>query len=336
MAPLIHNDSLVTKVFGTNSKEDFDWLAMEIFRYQYEHNAVYQSYASAMGRTPAQVSRVGDIPFLPISFFKTHKVVCGNQEETDTVFTSSTTTGGIPSMHIVKNISIYEQSFRSAFNLFYGDITKYCILALLPSYLERSGSSLVYMAEDLVKQSGNPHSGFYLHNIAELVTKLSALEKAKQKTLLIGVTYALLNLAEKFSQKLSHTTIMETGGMKGKREELPREEVHQVLKQAFGIESVHSEYGMTELLSQAYSKGKGIFNTPPWMQVLIRDVYDPLKTGLIETSGAINIIDLGNVNSCSFIATDDAGIVHRDGSFAVSGRLDQSDIRGCNLMAGEI
>lgn len=329
-------DLLLKKVFGIRSGNEFEQTALEVFRLQYSQNKVYGSYADALGVNVEQVSGIRQIPFLPISFFKTHRVVCGEEGKDDTIFYSSTTTGGVPSAHIVKDIEIYKQSFRAGFNLFYGDIKEYCILALLPSYLERSGSSLVYMAEDLIKQSANPHSGFYLHNTDELKKKIDFLEKCGQKTLLIGVTYALLDFAEKYPMPLKHTIVMETGGMKGKRQEMPREEVHMLLKKAFSLDAIHSEYGMTELLSQAYSKGSGVFNCPPWIQVVIRDIYDPLKTGLVEEGGAINIIDLANISSCSFIATDDAGVRHKDGSFEVSGRLDQSDIRGCNLMAEEL
>jgi hypothetical protein len=209
------------------------------------------------------------------------------------------------------------------------------VLALLPSYLERKGSSLVYMAEDLIKQSNSPHSGFYLHNLKELGEKLELLEKEKQKTLLLGVTYALLDMATEYPTQLHSTIVMETGGMKGKRKEMPRVEVHAILKKAFGVDKIHSEYGMTELLSQGYSKGDGVFHCPPWMRVLAREMYDPLQVNR-EGKGAINVMDLANINSCSFIATDDAGVVHSDGSFEISGRLDNSDIRGCNLMAEEL
>jgi len=330
------NETLAKKVFGIQSNTNFEQIALDVFRFQYEHNKVYQSYVNALGKKPGAVEDIKDIPFLPIAFFKSHTVVCGDVFKDDTVFTSSTTTGSVPSKHIVKDIGIYQQSFRDAFRLFYGDIKEYCVLALLPSYLERSGSSLVYMAEDMIKQSANADSGFYLHNINELKDKITRLQDAGQKILLLGVTYALLDFAGQFPVKLKNTIVMETGGMKGKRKEMPREEVHSILKKALGLDAIHSEYGMTELLSQAYSKGNGIFNCPPWMRIVVRDIYDPLHTGLVGEGGAINIIDLANINSCSFIATDDAGIVHKDGSFSISGRLDASDIRGCNLMAEEL
>lgn len=331
-----NNIALAEKVFGIHSNEDFETAAVEVFRFQHTHNKVYRSYTDTLGVKPEKVNRVEDIPFLPVSVFKTHRVICGDADKYDIIFESSTTTSGTPSKHIVKDVGIYQRSFRLGFTQFYGDIKEYCILALLPSYLERSGSSLVYMADDMIKQSGNLNSGFYMHNMDELAEKVSRLENAKQKALLIGVTYALLDFAEKHPLKLNHTIVMETGGMKGRRREMPREEVHSILKQAWGVNNIHSEYGMTELLSQAYSHGGGIFHCPKWMQVVIRDVYDPLSSGLVEQGGAINIIDLANINSCSFIATEDAGVKHKDGSFEVSGRLDQSDIRGCNLMAEEL
>jgi len=328
--------SLVEKIFSINTDTQFSAHALDIFRHQVENNKVYSEYVKAIGKKAAEVKRIEDIPFLPVSFFKTHDVVCGSDGKYDTIFTSSTTSGDTPSRHLVKDIEIYKESFRKGFSHFYGDIKDYCVLALLPSYLERSGSSLVFMAEDMVVNSENELSGFYIHNYNELAEKLAQLEKQGKKVLLLGVTYALLKLAEEYPMQLKHTILMETGGMKGKRKELPKQEVHQILKKAFGVEHIHSEYGMTELLSQGYSKGEGVFNYPPWMRILVRDMYDPLNVGLKNTSGAINIIDLANINSCSFIATDDVGIVHENGSFEVSGRIDYSDIRGCNLMADDI
>jgi phenylacetate-coenzyme A ligase PaaK-like adenylate-forming protein len=328
--------SLVEKIFSVNTDTQFSALALDIFRHQVENNKVYGEYVKAIGKKAAEVKRIEDIPFLPVSFFKTHDVVCGKDGKYDTIFTSSTTSGDNPSRHLVRDIEIYKESFRKGFSHFYGDIKDYCVLALLPSYLERSGSSLVFMAEDMVTNSNNKLSGFYIHNYNELAEKLALLEKQGKKVLLLGVTYALLKLAEEYPMHLKHTVIMETGGMKGKRQELPKQEVHQILKKAFGVEHIHSEYGMTELLSQGYSKGDGVFNCPPWMRILVRDMYDPLNVGLKNTSGAINIIDLANINSCSFVATDDVGIVHENGSFEVSGRIDYSDIRGCNLMADDI
>ncbi|HTB30755.1 MAG TPA: acyl transferase [Bacteroidia bacterium] len=319
-----------------NSEREFEKLALEIFHFQVEHNAIYRAYVNNLGVDISKVSGLTEIPFLPISFFKSHEVVTGKRENNSIIFKSSSTTSDTPSKHIVKDVSMYESSFRKGFELFYADIKEYCLLALLPSYLERGDSSLVYMVNDLIKDSGNPDSGFYMDNYQELANKLKINEKKGKKTLLIGVTYALLKLAEEYPMELKNTTIMETGGMKGRREELTREEVHRILSNAFKIENIHSEYGMTELLSQAYSKGKGVFQCVPWMMVLIRDVYDPFRMGLINESGAINIIDLANINSCSFIATDDLGIIFPNGDFEVAGRLDSSDIRGCNIMASEL
>jgi hypothetical protein len=327
--------SITGKIFSIVTGTEFDKLAFEVFAYQVEHNKVYREYVKAMGKKVEDIKRIEGIPFLPVSFFKTHNVVCG-EGTSETIFTSSTTSGGEASKHIVKDLSIYKESFRKGFNHFYGDSKDYCILALLPSYMERSGSSLVFMAEDMVANSSDKRSGFYIHNYKELAEKLSILEKGGKKVLLLGVTYALLKLAEEYPMPLKHTIVMETGGMKGKRKELPKQEVHELLKKAFGLDAIHSEYGMTELLSQAYSKGNGLFNCPPWMHIMIRDIYDPLNVGLKNTSGAINIIDLANIYSCSFIATDDVGVVHDNGSFEVSGRIDYSDIRGCNLMADDI
>lgn len=328
-------NALTGKIFSCQPGAEFERLAMDVFRFQCNNNAVYSSYIKALGKSAENISRVEDIPFLPVSFFKSHEVVCGKGPY-DKMFYSSTTTGGTPSKHIVKDIAIYRESFRKGFLNFYGDIKEYCILALLPSYLERDGSSLVYMAEDMVKQSGHADSGFYIHNYTDLVEKLKMLEKKGQKVILLGVTYALLKLAEEYPMPLKHTLIMETGGMKGKRKEMPRQEVHKILKNAFGVEHIHSEYGMTELLSQAYSKGEGVFYCPPWMRIAVRDLYDPFRIEMHKGTGAVNIIDFANINSCSFIATDDIGMLSNNGSFQISGRIDHSDVRGCNLMAEEL
>lgn len=248
------------------------------------------------------------------------------------IFTSSGTTGAKTSQHVVTDISLYEKSFLKAFEHFYGPVSHYCILALLPAYLEREGSSLVYMVDSLITKSRHSNSGFYLNNLDDLKKQLMLLQKKGQKTLLIGVSFALLDLAETMRFPLKNTIVMETGGMKGRRREMIRSELHQILKNAFGVEQIHSEYGMTELLSQGYSKGHGIFNCPPWMKVLIRDTEDPLSIQKSGKNGGINIIDLANLNSCPFIATQDLGKVHPNGSFEVLGRFDHSDIRGCNLM----
>lgn len=330
---------LKRNLFSIRTDNEFARAAIAIFRIQFEHNAVYNSYCSALGKTPETVEK---IPFLPIAFFKSKEVVTVLSQASGesvgknaAVFYSSATTSATPSRHKVTDTSIYQESFRKCFSQFYGNIGEYCLLALLPSYLERSGSSLVYMAEDMVRQSAHLDSGFYLHNFSKLKNVLLSLEESGQKTLLLGVTYALLAFAEQYPISLKHTIVMETGGMKGMRAEMPRKEVHSLLQNAFGTASIHSEYGMTELLSQCYSKGKGIFRSPPWMRIVVRDRRDPLHIGAVEQSGGINIIDLANINSCSFIATDDAGIMHRDGSFEITGRLDASEIRGCNLMFNE-
>jgi hypothetical protein len=289
-----------------------------------------------LGVNPELVKNIADVPYLPISFFKTHEVISSNNGQYNDIFYSSSTTSGIPSRHFVKDIKIYQESFRKGFMRFYGNINDYCILALLPSYLERKGSSLVFMAEDMVINSHDINSGFYIDDYEKLVNTIKLLEKQGRKILLLGVTYALLKLAEDYRMRLKNAVIMETGGMKGKREELPKQEVHTILKKAFHVEAIHSEYGMTELLSQAYSKGDGLFECPNWMKIGVRDMYDPFQVNFQKGSGAINIIDLANVNSCSFIATDDIGTLYDNGSFEISGRIDYSDIRGCNLMVDDL
>lgn len=317
------------KIFAITSS-GFEALALEIFRYQYENNTIYRAFSDVLEKTPGSVHSIVEIPFLPISLFKTQKIVTGDFEPA-LVFESSGTTGMVNSLHYVKNEAIYQISFERCFQQFYGRTGDLCILALLPTYLERMNSSLVYMTEKLISKSGHRLSGFYLEEKKKLAQTITSLETQGQKTLLIGVSFALLDLAEEFQYPLKHVIIMETGGMKGRREEITRLELHERLKKAFGLERVHSEYGMTELLSQAYSKGEGIFRTPPWMRVLVRDDEDPLLI-IQKGAGIINVIDLANVHSCSFIATDDAGKIHEDGSFEVLGRVDNSDIRGCSLL----
>jgi phenylacetate-coenzyme A ligase PaaK-like adenylate-forming protein len=313
------------------TETDFDSLALEIFRFQFEHNPVYAAFAKGIGKTPDVVKRVDEIPFLPVELFKTHKIYSSDKEP-EIVFTSSGTTGQVTSKHYVADVSLYQNSFRQAFQKFYGEIADWTILALLPSYLEREGSSLVMMADELIRESKNSDSGFYLHNYEELFSVLIKLNGEGKKVMLLGVTYALLDLAEKFPLPLKNAEIMETGGMKGKRKEMVREEVHQILKNAFGANEIHSEYGMTELLSQAYSKGNGIFNCPPWMKIQVREMNDPFSYAENGKTGGVNIIDLANIYSCSFISTSDLGKLHADGSFEILGRFDDSDIRGCNLM----
>lgn len=283
-----------------------------------------------MNKFPKQITTVEEIPFLPIEFFKKATILSKNRTA-EAVFSSSGTTGNITSQHHVASLETYSKSFTEGFIKTYGNPSDYCILALLPSYLERGGSSLVFMADALIKQSKHPSSGFYLDNLSELKTVIETLESNHQKTILLGVSYALLDLIERAPLQLKHTIIMETGGMKGRRKELVKEALHGILKEGFGVSKIHSEYGMTELLSQAYSKGEGVFKCPPWMKVLTRDTNDPLSI-IKNKTGGLNIIDLANLYSCSFIATQDLGKVNNDGSFEILGRFDTSDIRGCNLM----
>ena len=318
-------------IFSIRNSSDFSSLALAVFDWQYHHNTVYQEFCNYLRKTPKNVKQLTEIPFLPISFFKSKSIITANGKVQQT-FTSSGTTGSEVSKHLVTDLSIYEQSFRKGFAHFYDDIQNYAVLALLPSYLEREGSSLIYMAEDMIRQSAHADSGFYLHNLAELAEKIYRLEEEKQPILLIGVSFALLDLVEKYSFDLQHTIVMETGGMKGRRKEMIRAELHQILQKGFGVEVIHSEYGMTELLSQAYSKGNGIFECPPWMDILIRDTEDPLTIIPDGKAGGINIIDLANINSCAFIATQDLGRKYPNGQFEVIGRFDDADIRGCNLL----
>jgi phenylacetate-coenzyme A ligase PaaK-like adenylate-forming protein len=325
-------------IFTISSQKQFEKIALKVFRFQYENNLVYQEFCDFLKVNKQSVKTLQQIPFLPIQFFKNHEVV-SNTDKIQETFTSSGTTGMITSKHLVTDVSLYEQSYRNAFSEFYGNIEDYVVLALLPSYLERSGSSLIYMVKDLIELSNNEHSGFYLHNYDELIEKLVELDNAGQNVILIGVTYALLDLIEKQKFQLKNTIIMETGGMKGKRKEMIREELHEILCDGFGVQTIHSEYGMTELLSQAYSLGNGIFECPTWMQIKIRDTEDALTYVKNGKTGGINVIDLANINSCSFIATQDLGKkqpnqpgCRQAGSFEVLGRFDNSDIRGCNLM----
>ena len=306
-------------------------MALKVFRFQYENNLVYKEFCNLLNVEVAKVKSLEQIPFLPIQFFKSHQVV-SNTNAIEETFTSSGTTGMITSKHLVTDASIYEESYQKGFSQFYGDIENYVVLALLPSYLEREGSSLIYMVEDLIQLSKHPESGFYLHNHDELIKNLIKLDQSGQNVILIGVTYALLDLIEKQSFQLQNTIIMETGGMKGKRKEMIREELHEQLCNGFGVPVIHSEYGMTELLSQAYSLGNGVFECPSWMQILVRDTEDALTYVPQGKTGGINVIDLANINSCSFIATQDLGKKNPNSSFEVLGRFDNSDIRGCNLM----
>lgn len=318
-------------VFSIKTENDFIAMALEIFNFQYHQVEIYHRYCHLLGINTQKITTLHDIPFMPIDFFRSHRV-SPFKEPAELIFSSSGTTGNSTSYHEIPYPHLYEKSFISGFERFYGDIKDYCILALLPSYLERSGSSLVYMANKLITDSGHPHSGFYLHNLDSLADTLKTLKEKGQKTLLLGVTYALLDLASAHPIHFPELIIMETGGMKGKRREMVREEVHQILCKAFHCNAIHSEYGMTELLSQAYSNGNGIYRCPPWMQVMTRDTDDPLSTAPNNTTGGINVIDLANIYSCAFIATQDLGKCYDDGSFEVLGRFDNSLIRGCNLM----
>ena len=318
-------------IFTSSNQKQFDKMALKVFRFQYENNLVYREFCDFLKTDVQKVKTIQQIPFLPIQFFKSHEVV-SNFNPIQTTFTSSGTTGLVTSQHLVTDVSIYEESYRKGFSQFYGNIEDYVVLALLPSYLEREGSSLIHMVDDLIQLSNHPESGFYLHNYDELIEKIIQLDQSGQNVILIGVTYALLDLIEKQSFQLENTIIMETGGMKGKRKEMIREELHQQLCNGFGVKSIHSEYGMTELLSQAYSLGEGIFECPSWMQISIRDTEDALSYVREGKTGGINVIDLANINSCSFIATQDLGKKYSNGSFEVLGRFDHSDIRGCNLM----
>ena len=328
------NCELEDKIFSVQ-KQGFEQLALEIFRLQYNENKLYRSFTDALHIDPANVNSVASIPFLPVSFFKRHEILTGSFTP-EVIFESSGTTQTGNSRHQVKSIDLYRRSFIKAFELFYGSPENWCIAGLLPSYLERKNSSLVMMVDELIELSGHPGSGFYLYEHDKLSRLIKANEAAAQKTLLIGVTFALLDLAEFFQYPLKHTTVMETGGMKGRRKEITRAEVHDILKNAWNLDAIHSEYGMTELLSQGYSYGDGVFRCPPWMNIILRDEDDPLTIKPVHTSkqerGLINVIDLANIYSCAFIATDDIGMLYADGSFEVAGRMDSSDVRGCSLM----
>ena len=317
--------------------ENFTEKALEVFNFQYEHNNIYRAYCDILKKVPSAVNTLEKVPFLPIQFFKS-KEIKTTKFEPAVIFESSGTTGSINSRHFVKDLFVYEDSFIKSFRNFYGNEKQLCIIGLLPSYLERNGSSLVYMVDNLIKKSTHKASGFYLYDHEKLKGVLMQNEKNLQPTLLIGVTYALLDFAEQNKLQLENTIIMETGGMKGRREEMTRKEVHEILKNNLGVSKVHSEYGMTELLSQAYSKGEGIFEAPAWMRILIRKEDDPFDITAAENcketfcTGAINIIDLANIYSCAFIATDDSGKLYRNNKFEITGRLENSDMRGCGLM----
>jgi len=317
-------------IFEIDSPSKFETLALKIFQYQVSKNLVYREYLDHLSKKAGTVLSIGQIPFLPAAFFRSHTITTASAHEL--VFESSGTTGQIPSRHVVADKELYIESFTRCFELFYGPPTRYCILALLPSYLERKCSSLVFMADHLIRLSYHPLSGFFLDDYLELSRRLRLLEKERQPAILLGVSFALLDFASMFPVPLKHTFIIETGGMKGRRKEMTRGELHEKLKQAFSIEKIHSEYGMTELLSQAYSTGDGLFIAPPWMKILIRNPYDPFELFPAGITGAVNVIDLANIYSCSFIQTDDVGKVYPDGTFEILGRMDNAELRGCNLL----
>ena len=324
--------AFIESIFKISDLKTFRAAALEVFHFQAKHTPVYRDYLAALGTDPSRIQEPEEIPFLPVEFFKTHTVTCEGKE-TEVVFESSGTTLATPARHHVASAKLYRESFKRAFRTFYPPPEQLCILALLPSYLERTGSSLVYMMDHLISLSGDPDSGFYLDKLEELAGILQKRNKDLLPTLLMGVSFALLDLAEQHPMKLkNHITLMETGGMKGRRKELIRSELHRQLKEAFNVENIHSEYGMCELLSQAYSGGDGRFFTPPWMKIYVRDPNDPLSLVSTGLTGGLNVVDLANLYSCSFIATGDLGKVFEDGSFEVLGRYDHSDIRGCNLM----
>jgi len=320
-----------TDIFKITNANEFKEIALKTFRFQTQNNLIYKEFVELLHIDVSEIKELHQIPFLPIQFFKTHKIVTENKAIQET-FYSSGTTGMSLSKHFVTDINLYKESYLKGFEKFYGDIKDYTILALLPNYLERKGSSLVFMVHDLIQKSNKKDSGFYLNNLDELSQKLNDLDQKGEKTLLIGVSFALLDLIEKYQFQLKNTIIMETGGMKGRRKEIIRKELHQLLQKGFGVQKIHSEYGMTELLSQAYSDGNGIFKTPNWMKIIIRDTEDALTIFSDNKTGGINVIDLANQNSCSFIATQDLGKTYKDGTFEILGRFDNSDIRGCNLM----
>jgi phenylacetate-coenzyme A ligase PaaK-like adenylate-forming protein len=322
--------ALEEQVFAITNEKDFSVIALDVYQFQFENNLLYQDYCRAVGKLPQTVREISDIPFLPISFFKTHRIET-TVFDAELVFKSSGTTGAVTSSHYVKNANLYSKSFSRGFEKFYGDIKQYCIIGLLPSYLERENSSLVYMVEHLIKASGHKNSGFYLNEFEQLDLTLKHLQLSKQKTILIGVTYALLDFSDRYVQNIPNTIIMETGGMKGRGREITRAELYAHLKKNFGVAEIHSEYGMTELLSQAYGVN-GKMRCSPWMKVLIRDETDPFTIYNTASSGGINVIDLSNLYSCSFIATEDIGRLFEDDSFEILGRLDHSDMRGCSLM----
>ena len=321
------------EIFSLQNPKEFEELAIKVFRFQAGNNLVYAKFLEFLNVDVNEINSVEKIPFLPIRLFKSYQIITGNQK-TEKIFTSSGTTGSEVSKHFVTDLDFYRKSLEESFRIFYGDFKDYSILALLPSYLERDGSSLIDMVEFWIEKSGS--GGFYLYEHEKLYRDIIRNENEGKKAILIGVSFALLDFVEKYQLDLKNTILMETGGMKGRKKEITREELHGILKKGFGVEEIHSEYGMTELLSQAYSKGNSGFKTPNWMKILVRDTEDPFKILDSGKTGGVNVIDLANLNSCSFIATDDLGKLNQDGSFEILGRFDQSDVRGCNLMVLEV
>ncbi len=330
----METESLQSRIFNIKTEEQFNHTALDIFRFQYARNTVYSQFCDALGKDPKSVAHYSEVPFLPVEFFKTQKVACFTKNP-EVVFTSSGTTGMQTSRHFVKDTGIYEQSFLQTFEMLYGKPDDYHILALLPGYLEREGSSLIYMVHELIKRSKSNHSGFYLYEYDRLNEKIDVLKTDHRKVLLLGVSFALLDLAESCNIEHPRLVVMETGGMKGRRKELIREELHDILKNAYNVKNIHSEYGMTELLSQAYSSGDGVFSTPPWMKIIIRDMNDPFAMQPEGRTGGISVIDLANLYSCAFIATHDLGQKVSSNQFRILGRYDNSDIRGCNLLVND-
>jgi hypothetical protein len=319
------------KIFNITTKEEFEKTTLEIFRIQSEKCIPYRDFINLVGIKASSVNSIDKIPFLPVSLFKSHSIICHGLEP-EIIFTSSATSGMIPSSHPVADLSIYRESFSTAFRRFWGEPSEYAILALLPSYLEREGSSLVYMADSLIKESRNSDSGFYLYDFGTLYQKLISLKERGIKTLLLGVSFALLEFIDQYQINFPELIVMETGGMKGRGKEISRDQLHSALKSGFGVSKIASEYGMAELLSQAYSYGDGLFETPPWMEILIRDLSNPFRILNGHATGGINIIDLANINSCSFVETQDMGKKEAGNTFSISGRIQNSELRGCNLL----
>ncbi|MBR5133879.1 MAG: acyltransferase [Alistipes sp.] len=316
----------IDEILRISSPQEFEAMALRLFAFQAQRCKPYADYIALLGIEPCEVQRVEDIPFLPIELFKSHDIYCG-EAEPEIIFTSSNTGGTVPSRHIMASTEVYRRAFVAAFESFYGPIEQWSIYGLLPNYLEREGSSLVYMVDEMIRRAGS--GGFYLNDYERLIADM---ERDTKPKLLLGVSYALWDLAELYAPKLSNTIVMETGGMKGRRKELSKSELHDILCRGFGVDTIHSEYGMAELTSQAYSRGEGIFVPPHWMRVLVRDVNDPMDHTPAAMRGGVDIIDLANITSCAFIRTQDMGHLFDDGRFMLEGRIAGSDIRGCNLL----